>query len=158
MVAKAQDFQYSYDQNGNRIVRQVINMNSKINNPDTTQETKEDSVAMINTNGENNNGPNGTATNDAANTTNQNYESMLGDQKITIYPNPTQGNITMEITNLPSESTGMITLTDLTGRQIYQSNTIKSSNNINFTNFANGNYVMKAIINGSSKEWVIVKQ
>jgi len=90
--------------------------------------------------------------------TNNKFESLLGERKITVYPNPTTGELRIDITNFNPESKGTITITDMVGKLITEIKNISSSNLVNLSNTARGSYVLKLILDDKSKEWVIVKE
>ncbi|MFA6922991.1 MAG: T9SS type A sorting domain-containing protein [Bacteroidales bacterium] len=163
IAVKSQNYQFGYDANGNRITRDVIEI------PQGKPEGKDDpknETAKNNTTSEENSGENTGAITDN-NTQNNNasesqtektYEASLGSQKITIYPNPTKGELKIDITNLPQATNGLILITDMQGRVIYKSQNVNSTNTLSIANESAGNYVMKIVINGKSKEWLVVKQ
>jgi hypothetical protein len=127
------DFHYTYDNNGNRIQREyiIICPLCEKKNHDTTK-TKTDSIKK--------------------------YTANLGDQKITVYPNPTTGILKIDITNLTSNNKGTILLADMKGRMIYEDYTISSTNIINLLNISKGYYALKVSLNGKNKEWMIMKE
>lgn len=145
LAVKSQNvFEFTYDENGNRIRREMIPL--RIINPNDT------------TNADSTNNANNTAQNNLSGNDSTQYTSHLGDQEIKIYPNPTSGELKMEISNFVTGSSGFITVVDLTGRLIYQSNTVSASNIINLSSALVGNYILKVILDGRSKEWVVVKE
>ena len=148
LIAKSQTphFVYTYDNNGNRIQRQYIPLkmsqdtvvtdsNSTVNTIDSA------SIAAI-----------------SQTTQQQQYEAMLGEQKITVYPNPTKGELQIDITNFATGSKGFIYVTDLQGRVIYRNENINSTNILNLSSVVNGEYILKIVMNNTSKEWIIVKE
>ncbi|MFA6922997.1 MAG: T9SS type A sorting domain-containing protein [Bacteroidales bacterium] len=162
IAVKSQNYYFAYDANGNRTTREVIEL------PQSTPGKKDkpkDETAKNNTSeensGENTNTitDNSTQNNNASeNQTAKTYEASLGSQKITIYPNPTKGELKIDITNLPQATNGLISITDMQGRVIYKSQNVNSTNTLSIANESAGNYVMKIVINGKSKEWLVVKQ
>jgi len=145
LVAKSQKYMYSYDNNGNRIKREFIPF--KI----TKDTVATDSTANIT------DSATVAATNQAAQQQQQ-CETMLGEQKITVYPNPTKGELTIDISNFKNESQGMILLTDMQGRILFKNENINSANTLNLSSTAFGNYILKILIDGKSNEWIIVKE
>jgi len=144
LVVKSQvKYVYGYDANGNRISRMEVPF--KI--PKDTVTT--DSTANITDSAK-------VADNNQANQ--QHFETMLGEQKITVYPNPTKGELTIDITNFALGSKGFILVTDMQSRIIYKSENINPTNIINISAAAPGKYIMKLLIDGKSNEWIIVKE
>ena len=84
--------------------------------------------------------------------------TQLSDMTFLVYPNPTEGNLNLKIENLKPESKGIIIVTDINGRIIFQSEKITESNTINLSYVASGNYIMKLVIDNKSKEWMVVKK
>ena len=86
------------------------------------------------------------------------YEEKMADMKVTIYPNPTQGELKVDVANMPTNAKGYIVITDMQGRLLYQTTNITSSNNINLSSQTAGNYIMRVVVDDKNKEWMIVKQ
>lgn len=144
LIAKSQDFQYYYDNNGNRTKRELIPF-KKTQDTVVTDSTASitDSTAVANNNQV---------------TQQQQYKTILGDQKITVYPNPTAGELKVDISDFAEGCKGSVLVSDMQGRVIYKSENINSSNIINLSATATGKYIMKLILDGKSNEWVIVKE
>lgn len=176
LVAKSQtqviEYVYDYDANGNRISRTqqivIINPNnptaktdSAISNTDSTTFANTNSVVKqqsINPTTE----AYGTATiadsTTVATTSNHSTQQLNGDHKITVYPNPTKGELKIDITNLCGENQGMIMLTDIQGRIIYKNENLNQSSILDLSSQASGNYLLKVMIDGKSSEWVVGKE
>jgi streptogramin lyase len=86
------------------------------------------------------------------------YETTLGEQKITVFPNPTSGQLQIDITNFIEGSKGYILATDMQGRVFYKIENVNSTNKLDFSSLAKGNYTVKIVLNNTSKEWIIVKE
>jgi hypothetical protein len=145
IAAKAQaHFEYSYDNNGNRVQR--VYLLSKTN-PDTTNNTRTtDSTAIA-------------ATNQTTQPPQQTpVTTILGEQKVTVFPNPTSGQLQIDITNFIEGSKGYILATDMQGRVFYKIENVNSTNKLDFSSLAKGNYTVKIVLNNTSKEWIIVKE
>ncbi len=143
LVAKSQTphFVYTYDNNGNRIKREFIPFRIVPVRTDSTANTTDSA--------------NVATTNQAAQ---QQYEAMLGEQKITVFPNPTKGELRIDITNFAVGSKGLVFVTDMQERVIYKNENINSSNILNLSLVTKGNYILKISLNNISKEWVIIKE
>jgi len=139
-------YHYTYDDNGNRVSREEVIILSKTAPTDSIVR-KTDSTAVA-------------ATAEAAQQDQQKpaSESMLGEQKVTVFPNPTSGQLQIDITNFIEGSKGYILATDMQGRVIYKIENINATNIVNLSSQAKGNYTLKLVINNTSKEWVIIKE
>jgi hypothetical protein len=124
----AQNYEYSYDNNGNRITRQIVQLkNMQANN------NKTDSTPAI-------------------------QQDKLGEMVINVLPNPTQGKLMVNISNLPDAPKGSITIWDLQGKKINEQDAILASNVVDLYAQARGSFIMVIIINGKRSEWKIIKQ
>lgn len=84
-------------------------------------------------------------------------KKMFEKKQITIYPNPTKGYITVEIT-LTEEDNAQISLYDLRGKLILEYKNVGISTNIDLTNEPVGIYLMKIFIGNKPTTWKIIKQ
>ena len=77
----AQTIQYTYDDAGNRENRTIVvgGQKSMINNDENTSSLQEDLK------------------------TEESFTDILGELKITIYPNPNQGQMVVQIDNIPAD-------------------------------------------------------
>jgi len=151
-------FQYTYDAAGNRIKREIIVISPSSPAPNT--QNNNDSVG--NSNNIANNIESGKLENFDGSVTNEQEsnksESLLGENKITVYPNPTTGELKIDISNFNPDSKGTIIVTDMIGKLITEIKNVSSSNLVNLYTTARGSYVLKLVLDGKSKEWVIVKE
>jgi hypothetical protein len=74
---------------------------------------------------------------------------------LALYPNPTTGIFTIELTNGLTKN---IQITDITGRVVINQTTNEDLINLNVSNLANGVYYVKVLSNGESEVMKIVKQ
>lgn len=84
--------------------------------------------------------------------------NLPGEMKITLYPNPTKGQLTIEVTNLPSDTKGEIILSDLTGKLIFKQNTIQATNLLDISSQSKGLYILKFRAGEKLAEWKVIKQ
>lgn len=81
---------------------------------------------------------------------------------ITIAPNPTQGNLRVDITSTNqleiNSQNSFIKVWDMQGKLLVDKNSIGLSNSIDLSNYSNGVYILKISINGALKEYKIVKR
>ena len=87
----------------------------------------------------------------------ESYVDQIGEQKITIYPNPTGGQIVVHLENY-SLNNAIIKLYDLNGKLILNRRIRKDFSLIDITNAPNGIYVMKIYIGDNTSDWKIVKK
>jgi len=86
------------------------------------------------------------------------HSEVLKDFSINIYPNPTKGDLTVEIQNLPEGKTANLRLYNMSGSLILQKTDISDKEHINISNQPSGIYIMRISAGDSSTEWKIVKQ
>jgi hypothetical protein len=144
-------FHYSYDSTGNRVRREVIVIQHSPPAPNIhNKDSLGDYVVSGNTKI--------TKVDNLDNTPgNDKHESFLGEKKITISPNPTKGELRIDISNLNSDIKVMITITDMSGKVISIIKNAGSSNYVDISGAVRGSYVLKIVIDGMSKEWVVMK-
>lgn len=84
--------------------------------------------------------------------------SKLEEMQISIFPNPTQGVLRIEITNLPEGSDGSLTIWNLGGQEVLHLFSISSSMLADMSGLPTGNYLMQLKVGTENKEWTVVKQ
>ncbi len=131
---------YTYDAAGNRQTRTISV--KKIN--------EKDSLNLLGNIGENT--TEALQTNSATQLIDQ-----LGDKEITIYPNPTDGLLKVNITNL-GNSKGYIKLYGVNGSEVLKINTLKESNVVDILDKVNGVYVMEVWVEGEKRAYKVVKR
>lgn len=140
---KAQDFEYTYDAAGNRINRGIIVLKSTGNFSDNeSYSIYNEETGML-----------------AENTTAlKSIADNIGIHKITIYPNPTRGQLVVQINNLPAEVNSRLIVYDLSGRTVLQEQNISEYTNVDLSNSPGGSYIMKIISGELIKEFKIIKK
>lgn len=78
-------------------------------------------------------------------------------RRVTIYPNPTQGEFRVEITGGESFDGASITIYGASGNVIYYDGEIEMTNDINLTPCSRGIYLMIIRIDGETSSWKIIK-
>ena len=86
------------------------------------------------------------------------YNDALGDQKITILPNPTQGQLAVKVDNLDTEKRSQIDIYNTIGVKIKTINGITDYNEIDLTDQPNATYIMVIQIGDNRTKWKIIKQ
>ena len=141
-VVWGQKVEYVYDAAGNRTQRKVI----------TLQKTsKEDDEATS------------TATvphylSDAIATAPEGFDDMLGERKIVIYPNPTQGLLRIECSGGGELKDARLLLYDMQGRLLRQIKMFESSQILDLSQYPEGVYILQIIEGVAKSEWKIVKE
>ena len=120
---------FQYDDHGNRIKRWIISGASHIKkNADGDQQEGEEE------------------------------KKSLNERSIKIYPNPTQGDLNVDVTNIKEGDALNATVYDLNGKVLYASPIKEGSNPVNFSNAPGGVYIMR-ITNGSEHlEYKIIRE
>lgn len=85
-------------------------------------------------------------------------KDIVDERVVRLFPNPTYGVLSMDISHLDAGETIKIRVTDMMGRTIL--NDVQNSTNfkIDLTAQPNGFYLLSAIIGEQRKEWKIVKE
>lgn len=85
-------------------------------------------------------------------------EDVMGEEKISIYPNPTKGNLSVEITSNTPDVVSEITVFTLTGQQIFRSNSSDTRVEVDITSKPSGTYIMRVSRGGNVSTWKIIKE
>jgi hypothetical protein len=125
---------YSYDANGNRIQRWVTI--DKIVKADTADSLHQDTAFKNKVNG---------------------ADNKQG-QRISLYPNPTQGLLDLQITGMKEGETAEYVFVSLTGQELLRKKTGSPQTRIDISNFAPGTYVVNVTLGGRVERWKVVKQ
>jgi hypothetical protein len=136
------DIIYGYDDAGNRTDRSIDI--SKVLKPDSLQ--KGDIFNYI------------ANTEMVTSNTAQDLNETIGNKQITIYPNPTDGILKINITNLDIKDKGSIKLYGVNGAELIYVKNIQASNTINISDKPNGAYMMKVLLNGKETVWKVMKK
>ena len=83
---------------------------------------------------------------------------MLKDFTVRIYPNPTKGDLTVEIHRLPKGKNVTVNLYGISGKLILHKKNVRESVHLNIGNHPAGIYLLKIAAGDSSTEWKIIKQ
>ena len=85
-------------------------------------------------------------------------EETIGVTSITIYPNPNQGQMVVQVDNLPLDVESLIKIFDLTGKLIFEKRNLETYTNVDITNSPNGTYIMTTSIDKKISEWKVIKK
>lgn len=86
------------------------------------------------------------------------FTDRISDIDIKIYPNPTQGQLKVEIVNLEKDDECALSLYSMSGLQIYSKQVTESPIDLDISGQPNGIYIMQILINGSNTSWKIIKE
>ena len=131
---------YTYDANGNRQSRNTAKLMAqppKIINGDTIIEINEKEDYL---------------------TLETKYNEELGEQTITIYPNPTGGAFAVGITNMPDGIKRKMVLYTMSGKELFLKEDFDELTEIDVSTQQNGTYLLKIILGDKQTTWKIVKQ
>lgn len=86
------------------------------------------------------------------------FSDMISEHEIQIYPNPTEGDLNISISNVSYDNQISITLYDMNGKLIRKENTATERVNINISDAPNGIYIMQIMIDEKVTTWKIIKK
>jgi len=116
--------EFTYDNAGNRISRQIVSLNKSTYLSDT--------ISI--------------------------FEDHLEERTVKLYPNPTYGLLTMEISSLKADEKVMVQVTDMNGHILLKEVQTTSSFKIDLTSRSKGFYILSATIGRERREWKIIKE
>lgn len=119
--------EFSYDKHGNRIGRRVILLKSSSASADSVEQV----YPVI--------------------------EDLTDEYQIVIYPNPTKGELRIDIQGGEFGS-GEISIYSLSGILLLSTRDVSRSNYLNLTEFSSGAYVMRVMVDGFVSEWKLIKE
>jgi hypothetical protein len=125
---------FSYDANGNRIQRWVTI--EKIIKADTADSLHQDTLIKNRISG---------------------AENKEG-QMISLYPNPTQGLLDLQITGMKEGETAEYVFVSLTGQELMRKKTGLATTKIDISSFAPGTYIVNVTLGKRVERWKVVKQ
>lgn len=126
--AQTKVYEYAYDNSGNRIQRQLIQLKSAqiVQNQGTEQQQEI-------------------------------LEDTLNGHDVKIFPNPTKAKITVSISGLENEK-AQVYIFNSGGKLISNEEFSGSENSVNLSKQPAGLYLMKIIIGEYNAEWKIIKE
>lgn len=123
---------YEYDIAGNRILRTIITLRKAVSsNEDTLSSAIPDFTEDVH------------------------YLETIGQNQVTVYPNPTKGLVTLQFEN-PIK--GFFHLKDLSGKIISEGSISSETTSFNLSQYRNGMYLLILTIEGKTETWKIIKQ
>jgi hypothetical protein len=87
------------------------------------------------------------------------FTEILAEKEIKIYPNPTRGQLRVEILGYENlDKNSSIQVFTSGGALLYKTGNLKQTNDINLTDKPAGLYIMLINIGGERSTWKIIKQ
>jgi hypothetical protein len=86
------------------------------------------------------------------------YEDHLGNHKILIFPNPTRGQIQIEIQDYVEEPGISLYLYSISGKLLINKTLVNSSLSLDLSTYSSGTYILKMILGDKTSEWKIIKE
>lgn len=86
------------------------------------------------------------------------FEEIVEETKFTIYPNPTDGLLQIDISNLDTETPSSIKIFDVQGRIVYENNTPGLTNSVDMSERKPGVYILMLQVGDKTREWKIIKE
>ena len=125
------NFSFDYDANGNRIKREVIVIPSKM----AYSEMPNDSSIVE-----------------------QSEVNIIERDDIKIYPNPTKGDLKVELNTNSDIQKVQINIISIKGQLLYNTDVVQRAYNLDLSSFAQGAYILIMQVNDKKYEWKIIKE
>lgn len=123
---------YSYDSAGNRVAKTIIvGTSPKLKSKAAPGMDEDDTETFI---------------------------DRIGEAEIKIYPNPTKGNLVVEINNIGENANSYVSLLDTQGKLLRKETVTDGLSFLDLTHFINGTYILKIYIDGKTTVWKIIKE
>ena len=130
------EYDYHYDNAGNRILREVIYLQSRGFTKSASGTKKEYSSEE-----------------------NQNMiERKTNDFELRIYPNPTKGLLNINISGEKEIQKTIVEVYNVNGKLIFSTSDFPNNYQINLSNQSKGIYFMRIVLNDLQYEWKIIKE
>lgn len=145
---QAQTIMYYYDEAGNRTERMIVYQSFRSATASQEKDTITPGIQELQTNGEQTPGGN----------ENNRYEDNLLSKKVLIYPNPTQGQLAIEIQNYTAGTAGDVSIYTANG-VLLQAKEITGSNiSLDIGSQPDGMYLLKIKIDDKVSSWKVLKK
>ena len=86
------------------------------------------------------------------------FEDDLGNKKVLIYPNPTRGQLQIELIGYDKETKTNLFLYNLSGALLMSKSITNSSEIIDLSIYTVGMYILKIVWGDKTSEWKIIKE
>lgn len=85
-------------------------------------------------------------------------DDLLREWKITVYPNPTRGNLQVDVTGNEIPQGSMMELYGVNGNMLLRFNTVSANNFLDISRYPAGIYFMRIILGKEASIWKIIKE
>lgn len=86
------------------------------------------------------------------------FTDNIDERNVKIYPNPTQGQLRVDISRLDNGDKCILSLYTISGNLIFKDSNAGTTNNIDISNQEPGLYLLKITVNENASTWKIIKQ
>jgi hypothetical protein len=83
---------------------------------------------------------------------------LTPDETISVYPNPSEGFLTLEIKEILPGTCANVRLFTLSGQEILKQNACNSLNTIDITSLASGSYILVVRSGTRTSKWKIIRE
>jgi len=142
--SQQQVISFEYDNSGNRVLREVIEIPAAPLANDSTTVNVE--------------GPKSKKSSDSIAPVNPVLSSLPDGREVNIYPNPTRGQLLIEISEIKEGESGKLLILSMEGKIIEQRAIKDKTIHVDLSRQARGNYILRLRLGEQKKEWQIVKQ
>ena len=136
-------FRFSYDDSGNRIKREVIDLSELPNEEPGEPEL----MTQIDN----------TEIDDEISPESQQSTDQVSAPGISVFPNPVQDQVSVHIPDLTAEDDGQLLVFGINGDYHFRTTKLQETTTIDLSGKAPGQYILRLVLNAESKEWIIIK-
>jgi hypothetical protein len=86
------------------------------------------------------------------------FTDKLGELEYTIFPNPTKGELQIEIKNLQEETTIELLVYDMNGKLLTRQPVTTSLTTVDLSSYKQGMYLLHVVEGGNIHKWKIAKE
>lgn len=83
---------------------------------------------------------------------------VMASKAVRIYPNPTDGNLTISIDDYEESDQASFIIYDLSGVIVYDSKATGQASSVDISDCQSGIYILTIIINGNHSSWRVIKK
>jgi len=127
------EIEFTYDDAGNRISRQVILLKSIEDAPAAQQEEAEIVQPEV-------------------------FSGRSGEYDIAVYPNPVKSSLTVAVTGAEAPQAWSVAVYDISGGLLLRKESVASEATIDLSAHKNGIYILTVILPSGESSWKVVKE
>ncbi|NLO50647.1 MAG: T9SS type A sorting domain-containing protein, partial [Bacteroidales bacterium] len=86
------------------------------------------------------------------------YKSSIGSRQVTIFPNPTRGQLTIAMEITDDDSPVKLELFSLAGESILQQTIRQPKTTVDLSGQPAGSYILSISLAGSQRSWKVIKE